>query len=155
MTAIEKPVIQSIKSILDGLDSIRTVVPYPLAEGEVADEISSYPAVVFYPVSYESSFSDTASNAEVRTFAVVLMVDAKNTGGGDGQITKETLFTDALPSFIDDVIGAFAENWDGGNIDGHRVWYSFDTGTRGIETGEQGLIAWADLTLTVQLSVNT
>lgn len=151
MIPIEKPIIASIKSTLEGVDGIRKVIPYPLLENET---ISEYPAVVFFPDTFENSFDTVASNFEIRRFKLFLMMNANNLGTGAGQITQERLFTDTFPTYFDRIIAAFNEAWDGGVIDGHRVWYLINSGTRTIEQTDRGLVAYAEFTLDVKLSTN-
>lgn len=146
---IEKTLIGKIKDTLENIPSIRKVVPYPITQEKISSEVDTFPAVVFFPTTSENQFSDSASNFETRNFGLTLLVQAKGKG-----ITKETLFTDAIPQFYDDIIREFNKNWDGGVIDGHRVWFLLDSGNRGLEVTDQGLIAWADLNLRVRLSTD-
>lgn len=151
MIPIEQPLIANIEATLQAVEGVRTVIPYPLLENEVIPE---YPAVIFFPDSFENSFDTVASNFEIRRFKLFLIIAANQIGEGEGQITQRKLFTETLPTYFDRIVAKFNENWNGGVLDGHRVWYLINSGQRSVAQTDKGLAAEAEFTLEVRLSTN-
>lgn len=133
--------IPNIKTLLESVDEVNKVYAYPVSE------VAGYPAVVFTPDSYESDFETNKENQEMRRFRMVVVINATQT-------TLENVFTDYLPKVVDSISAKFAENWDGGAIDNHRVWYKLDSGQWNVGETDKGLEAWCELFLDITLLTN-
>jgi len=130
--------IGKLETLLNSVDEVSKVYMHPV------DRLKEYPSVVCIPTSYESSFETNQENLEIRRFKLVVVVGAVQT-------TIKTLYTSVLPKTVDSIRDKFAENWDGGSIDGHRVWYKLDSGEWGTGETDKGLEAWCELYLDIKL----
>lgn len=130
--------IPAIKAVLASVSEIKEVAAHP------AQKISKYPAAIFYPVNVDNSFEDTADNMKIYNFKLFVVV-------GVGQTTIENVFTTILPKAVDAVMAKFDAEWDGGNIDGHRVIYLLNSAEWGMSPTEQGLEAYAEFNLQIKL----
>lgn len=143
MTPVEKPIIDAITAVLGTVTGIKEVFPYPLLENQ---NITKYPAVIFFPDAYENSFDTVKDNFEIRRFKLFVVV-------GANQTNASTLFTNLLPKTIDSVIAAFNNKWNQvGVINGHRTWLLLSSGSRSVYPTTQGLEAVAEFTLDVKLA---
>lgn len=131
--------IPSIKDTIAAVPAVKEVHPYPLPGNP-----KQYPAVIFFPDSFENSFETVAENRKIYRFKMWVVTDLAGT-------TEEAAFTSILPNAVDKITAKFDEAWNGGAIDGHRVWYVLDTGFWGLAEENSGKRAFAEMTLTVQL----
>lgn len=134
--------IPQIQDIIENVSAIKAVYPYPLPGNPKA-----YPAVVFVPDSMENGFDTVADNRKTLRFKLWIMVDLAGT-------TEEQAFAVILPNVIDKLIAAFDTAWNGGTIDGHRIWHILDSGFWGLAEEQKSKRAFAELTLTVRLSTS-
>ena len=109
--------IQSIKTTLESVGSVKKVYPYALREG---DKIENYPAVVFFPDSVENSMETQADNFKEYRFALYVVCSV-------GVKTPEQVGTIILPNVVDDVIEAFDKNWS--MAGSSRMWQLIDSGS--------------------------
>lgn len=136
--------ISDIKAVIQGISAIKEVYAYPLAGNP-----TKYPAVIFFPDSFENSFDTVKSNFKSYRFKMWVIVDLAGT-------TEEAVFTSILPKTVDKVIETFDQTWNGGqNDDGSRVWQIIDSGLWGLSEEQSGKRAFAELTLTVKFSTES
>ena len=117
--------IQSIKTTLGKVGSVREIYGYPVTK------VDNYPAVVFVPDSTENQYSSTAANMETVRFRMWIIVGTEN-------INDEIIFETLLPQVTDDVIKQFNTDWDGGDINGGRVWSIIESGTWAVSSNQRG-----------------
>lgn len=128
-----------IQTTLDKLDTISKTYSYPTAE------IEGYPAIVYYPTEVENDFASTTDNMKTYRFKMFIIVS------GGGEKTMDDIFGTILSGSVDEVIEQFDEDWDGGDVDGHRCWILIDNGIWGTSETEDGKTAYAELNLTIRL----
>ena len=140
--------ITNIKSILDTLTGVgqklSVVYDHPLNKG---DTISGYPAVVFYPVAHENAFMSNEENFKEYRFKVFVLVECE-------VASIENVFKTILAEAVDDVVQKFDDEWNGGVISGHRVWYRMTSGDWYLDQEESGLVATAELNLLIKLATS-
>jgi hypothetical protein len=132
--------ISKIKDTLESVEAIKEIYAYPLPGNP-----KKYPAAIFYPDSFENSFETTADNFKVYRFKLFIAVNIAGT-------TEEDVFTSILPKTVDAVIAAFDTGWNGGTIDGHRLWSILDSGFWTLAIEQQGKTATAEMTLTCRVA---
>jgi len=64
---------------------------------------------------------------------------------------REFLYKTVLSRVMDDVIAEFNEKWDGGSIDGHRVWAILNSGMPSMTVTDKGIEAWAEMNLVIKM----
>lgn len=131
--------IPSIKAIVEAVPAVKEVYAYPLPGNP-----KQYPAVIFFPDTFENSFETVAENRKLYRFKMWIVVALASTD-------EQAAFTSILPNVVDKLMAKFDEAWNGGTIDGHRVWHVLDSGFWGLAEEQSGKRAFAELTLTVQL----
>lgn len=131
--------IPNIKASIENVAAVRDVYAYPL-DGSP----KQYPSVIFFPDSFENQYATTEDNFKVYRFKMWIVVDLAGTD-------EETAFTSILPNVVDKVIQEFDTNWNGGTINGHRVWYTMENGFWGFEQEQKGKRAFAEMDLTVRM----
>jgi len=141
MTAIYTTLINKINTTLSGVTEIAEVFNYQAEEAE----ITKYPAVIFYPESVENSFETNNQNFKIYNFKMYLIV------GGKG-ITKNKLMNTVLAGAVDSILYAFDGAWNGGTIDGNRVWTIIDTGLWAMR--EDGNEAYCEFNIKIKLVTN-
>ena len=129
-----------ISDTLAKVKSVRKVYGYPLDESET---ITSYPAVIYFPDSFDNEFHDTTSNMKFYRYKMYVVVETKNT-------TQTEVFTDILPDVVDAVIAQFDTDWNFGTVDGHRVRALINSGIWTQSVTEKGRTAIADLNLIIK-----
>lgn len=135
---------QKITTLLEGVEAIKAIYPYPL-EGNP----KKYPAVVFFPDSFENTFNSNADNQKGYRFKMWITV---NVSGNN----EETIFSNVLAGAVDKVLAAFDAGWDGGtSVEGHRLWLDISSGIWGMTIEQKGKEAWAELTLTFHALTDT
>lgn len=128
-----------IKSILDNIDAIQAVYPYPLAGSSAKS-----PYVIFFPDSVENVYNTTADN--LKTYQYKLWV-AVNLSGTD----ENAVFTSILPNAVDKVLEAFDSNWSH-QIDSHRAWLIIGSGSWGLSEENKSKVAYAELIITYKVA---
>lgn len=132
-------IINDIKTVLDGVDAIKAVYPYPLAGSS-----KKTPFVVFFPDAIENAFETTGDNAKSYQFRMWINVNLSG-------INEEQAFTSILPNAVDQVMQAFDSAWSGVSIDGHRVRKVISSGFWGLSEENKSKVAFAELVITVRL----
>lgn len=135
--------IPAIKTILEDVTAVKSVYAYPL-EGSP----KVFPSVVFYPDNFENEFNTTQDNMKTYRFKLWVVVNLAGTN-------EEDVFTDILPNVVDKITDAFDAAWNGGTIDGHRIWQVISSGQWGFSSEEKAKEAYAELTLTVRMATST
>jgi len=140
--------IPAIKAVLDTLTGagqpFTSIYDRPLAKDET---IEAYPAVVFYPVAVTNEFMTNVENSKQYDFKVFVMTEVEVAG-------IATAFNTILAGAVDDVIQKFDDEWDGGVVSGHRVWYRLESGDWYLTQEQNGLLATAELNLQIKLATN-
>ena len=137
-----KYLIPKIKLILSGITQIKEVASYP-----VAGVPKKSPYVIFFPSSFENSFEDTKNNFKIYKFKMWVGISLAGTN-------ENEVFTNILPKTVDAVIAKFDSEWNGGTVDGHRIWQIIDSGTWSLIINEKSKTAEAELTLTVKMTTS-
>ena len=140
-TQILTTLISNIKTLLQTVTEIKEVKAHGYSR------LTKYPAVVFIPESFENSYQSTEENFETHKFKIWVIV-------GVSETTLDNAFETVLPKAVDAIKEKINDSWDGGTIDGHRVWYTLDSGNFGLSEEDKGLQAWAELSLTIKLTTN-
>ena len=138
---IYKTLIAKIKATLTDVAEISEVFDYPASE----TEITKYPCAVFFPDSVDNAFE--TNNQDLRTYKFKLYIVA----GGEN-ITASKLFGDVLAGAMDGVMEAFAKDWNGGTIEGNRVWVKINTGIWSMRA--DGNEATCELSIDIKLITN-
>ena len=141
MTAIYTTLMSNINTTLAGITEVAEVFNYQAEEAE----ITKYPAVIFYPESVENSFETNTQNFKTYNFKMYLIVGGK-------EITKNKLMNTVLAGAVDAILAAFDEDWNGGDIDGNRVWAIVDTGLWAMR--EDGNEAYCEFNIKIKLITN-
>ena len=134
--------INKIKSTLNSVTNVKAVYARPISKlGNV------YPAAIFYPSAVENEFDSNGEDSRRYSFDLFIVVGSKGT-------TRENIFETVLPNTVDAVLEAFATNWDGGNIDGHRVKMKIDSGVWGTSVENDSEESWAQFNILIELNIN-
>lgn len=132
--------IPAIKAILEGMDEIKEVFTYPCIP-------KKYPAVIMLPFSFENNFEDTENNFKIYRFKLYLEISLAGTN-------ENIVFTTVLPKTVDAIVAKFDEEWNGGTVDGHRIWQIIDSGQWSLVVTEKSKTAEAELTLTIRMTTS-
>lgn len=127
-----------MQAALETVSAIKVIYDYPTTK------IEKYPAAMYFPVSLDSAYNSTADNKKRYTFRLFIIVGAT-------QKERVDIFSNVLPKAVDAVIAALDAAWDGGTIDGHRVWCTVTSGQWSMGVAQAGLEATAELTVDFQL----
>lgn len=138
---IYQTLIAKIQSTLESVSAVKAIYPYPTTT------IEKYPAVVFFPDAFENTFQSTADNFKVYRFRMYVVVGAT-------QKDRVDIFNTVLPKTVDAVLAAFDSGWDGGTIDGHRIWLLINSGVWSMATSQNGLEATAEMTVEIRLATD-
>lgn len=140
-TSIYPTILSKINTILSGITEIKELFAYP------ASKITKYPAVIYFPYSFDNQFDNSQENFKTYVFKIFVVVGAT-------QKSLSSIYSSILPNAIDAVLEAFDEGWNFDTIDGHRAWARLNTG-QWIVSGEQdGLEVSAEIDLTVKVLTN-
>ena len=144
--ALSQPIITvliaSIKATLAKISSVKEVIAHPFASNP-----SKYPAVIFYPVAFDNDFMTVQENFKTYRFKLWLIMSTE-------EYSDEEVFETILPKAIDELLEKFDNDWDVGNIDGHRAWALVNTGIFGKGEEEQGATAWVETDLIIRVATN-
>lgn len=130
-----------INTILEGVDRVKKIYPYP------ATKIDAYPAAVYYPSTFENRYETTGSNFKIYGYKLWIVVNTEGT-------TVENVFDTVMPKVVDAVLAAFDEGWDFDTIDGHRAWTTVETGAWTVSEEQAGVEVTAEIDLTVKMLTN-
>jgi len=131
--------IAGIKTILESVSSVKSIYSYPIPGNPEV-----YPAVIFFPESFDNSYLDTKSNFKEYKFKLFVVVDIP---GKD----EEKVFGTVLPKVVDDVVAAFDAQWSG-TFASSRTWKILDFGSISMTVEQNGKRANAELNLTVRMA---
>ncbi len=140
-TAIYTTLISKILTSLQSVTKVKEIFAYP------ATKISKYPAVIYFPDSFENSFETIKENLKVYRFKLFVVI-------GTEQKSLNDIFGTVLPNVVDDILAQFDQDFDAGTIDGHRTWLLVDTGQWTLTETKDGLEAVAELNLRFKLITN-
>jgi hypothetical protein len=138
---MEKTIIQQIYNIFKSVKAVKAVYPYPLR-----GTAKIHPAVIFVGDTSESIYSSNTENLNTYNFKAWVEISLSNT-------TEEKVFTDIMPTTVDQIVEAFSKNWQH-SIAGHTAWLIISSGKRGITEENNSRVAWAELTITYKVSNN-
>lgn len=141
-TPIITTLISKIKTTLNKVDTVRSVLAHPLAGNP-----SEYPAVVFILSDFSNEFSSTQENMKEYTFTMWLQMSTE-------EYSDQDVFEEILPNAVDEILEQFDQDWDIGTIDGHRTWALVNGGIMGKTEEDKGQLAWAEMTLRIKLSTS-
>ena len=134
-------IITKIKNTLTGISEVKEFFAYP------ENKYTKYPAVIFSPSDLDNSYATTNENTKDYRFTMFVIVGLNGT-------TKQQVFESTMPKTIDAIISQFDQDWDFGTQDGHRLRAVINTGSWGVETGQDGEIAGAQLNLSIKVLTN-
>ena len=134
--------IAKIKTTLGNVDSVKKIIGHPFAGNP-----DKYPAVIFYPSSFDNDFLTVEENFKVYRFKLWLVNGVETYG-------DEAIFEEILPKAMDEILEKFDDGWDNGTIDGHRAWALINTGVFGKSEEEKGATAWVESDLIIKVTTN-
>ena len=130
--------ITKISTTLASVTKVKDVFSYPKSK------LTKFPAVFFKPNGVENSFETNSENMKIYRFLLIVMI-------GAAQETQENVHA-VLAKTVDAIVAQFDADWDGGTIDGHRVWIKIDSADAWeVSEEEDGLIAYAPLNVEIKL----
>jgi hypothetical protein len=128
-----------ILSILQGIDAIKAVYPYPLAGSS-----NKSPYVVFIPDTLDNVYQTGSDNKKEYKYRMWVIVNLSNTD-------EKTAFTTILPNAVDKVLEAFDAQWSH-QIENHRAWLIIGSGNWGLSEENKSKQAYAELVITYQVA---
>jgi len=131
-----------IPLIKSALESVQPEIKQVFASPQT--RFSKFPAVVFYPSTFDNEFATNRENQEVYQFRVYVIIGTKQAG------LNET-FEEILPKAVDAIGDKFRSDWNQGVIDNHRVWVVLSSGDWGAIQTQDGYEAYAELNLTIKV----
>jgi len=129
--------IAKLNNTIDSITRIKERFNYP------ATHITKYPCALIYPVSFENDFESTQENSKVYKFKLFIVIQATTT-------TVENIFSVVLPEVVDETLEKFDADWNGGEINGHRIFIKIDSGDWLLSQEEVGLEAVAELNIEIK-----
>jgi len=135
--------INQIQTICNSIPAVKEVFSYPL-EGSP----SKYPAIVFYPDNTNNTISDTTSNFKNYNFKIFVLVALSGTN-------TKNIFNTIMPNVCDKIFQKFDETWNGGTVDGYRVWKTLNTAQWGITVAEKSRTAFVEFNLEIKVSTSS
>ncbi len=131
-----------IQETFESIAQVQLVIPHPI---DNLDQLSKYPAVVWFPFQDENAFETNVENMETYSFRAFVFIQAN-------QATNlNKIFTDAMPKTVDAIKAKFNEQWDGGTINGHRIWIILETGAWDVDaTSAKGKVGFVELHIKVK-----
>lgn len=139
--AIYSNLITQIDTILKGISNVAKVYAHPQTK------LEAYPAVIFYPSSFENSFNSNSDNLKIYKFKMFVVCASKQTN-------MAFLFKQVLANTIDAILAEFDEKWSMTSIDGHRCWIKIDSGDWGADEKQDGSEAYAEMNIEVKVLTN-
>lgn len=130
--------INKIQEILESVPQIKEIFNYP-----VSGTPKKSPAVIFVADAFENRFEDTRANFKTYRFKLWLWI---NIAGSD----EKKVFSDIMPKTVDALVAKFDSEWNGGTVEGHRIWQVLDTGKWELVITDKSKTAVAEMTLTVK-----
>lgn len=138
---MQKTILQNLTTIIEGVNHVQAVYP-PLFEGD----FTTYPCVVLQADSLTNEFQSTASNFKEYQFKAWVIVQ------GNQNKTASDIASTTLLDTVDAVVAAFDGDWNGGVVDGHRMWYRVSTGFMGYDNTDKGKNVYQELTILVKVT---
>jgi len=108
-------IMQKLKSDFEAINEIEVVYDYP------EEKPRGYPYIIFLPTSLSSAYHSQIENEKAFTFAVYINFETKELG-------EKKVWTELMPNAVQAVMDKIDAEWNGGVVDGARVWYTLETG---------------------------
>jgi hypothetical protein len=137
-TAIYSQINTKINTILSSITKIKAIYAYP------TNDITAYPAAVFYPSNFENRFETTGDNFKIYNYKLWIVINAEAK-------SIQNILSSVLPNVMDSVLDAFDDGWDFSTIGGHRVWNKISTGGISISQENQGIEVSAEIDLEIKM----
>jgi len=131
--------ITNIKTVLDNVSELSRVYDYNISK------IGGFPCAIYQPLAFENTFMTNNENFKEYNFRITIIAETKVKN-------KRQALIDVLAPTVDAVIAQFDQDWDGGQIDGHRIWYRISGGDWGFDEISQGEILFADINLAIKFA---
>lgn len=141
MTQIYPILIEKLRESIEAVDNIKEVFSYP------QNNITKFPACVFFPVSMDNNYETNQENFKTYTFAIFITV-------GGIQKNVDSIYTTIMPKTVDAFLAQIDSDWDIDTIDGHRAWAKITTGDWSSSNEEGSLEVTAQFNLEVKLLTN-
>lgn len=139
---MQKFIIDNVVSTLEDIPQIKEVRG-PLFDGT----LTKYPAIVFQQDSFTNEFDSGNENHKTFQFQLWLAIPANNRD-------LEDIGRTTMPEVADKVIEKFDATWNGGTLDGHRVWHRLSTGINSLQLDNKNKVAYLQMTLVVRLNTD-
>jgi len=138
-------IISKINTVLQALISDNE--KYLAAKYDYPEEnVTTYPAAVFFPANFTNQYDNVAENRKVYTFTIFLLQEMNVQ-------TKSNAYTVSMPALLDEIIQAFDESWNqGASSDGNRIWWTLTNGAWVEIKMQNGNALQAELTLEVKVN---
>lgn len=133
-----------IENILDKTTTIQEKHPNPVA----SEEITGYPAVIYFPGRLDNSFDTVNDNQKTYRFRMFVLTTM------EADKTKSEIFKEVLAGVVDDIIDTFDANW-GTTIDAHRGSFLIDSGSWDVRDTDDGKVAFAELNIRIKVLTST
>jgi hypothetical protein len=133
-----KTLIQAIRTSALEITNIQEVYAYPLQSNP-----KKYPAIIFYPTATDNSFETTDENFVIYTFELTAVIDIAG-------LNVKDVWEKVLPQTYDDIHDHFAENWNMGTVDGHRVWARVSASNFGMSIEQKNKTAGINMLLQIK-----
>lgn len=108
-------IIAKLQADFEAVSEIGAVYAYPI------EKPRKFPNIIFFPRSITSNYYTQNENEKAMSFAVFVNHEAKTLG------LKE-VWTNLMPATVQAVMDKIDAEWNGGVVDGSRVWYTLETG---------------------------
>lgn len=136
-------IISNLKTNLEAVTQLAVVYDRPLDENE---HPTGYPAVVFFPDSFNNEFLTNKENLRGYNFAIYVITEAN--------VKTVSQATTILANAVDAIIDKFDTVWNGGTIENHRVWQKVTQGRWEYSITDTGVTIIAPLNLIVNLATD-
>lgn len=129
----------NIATILNSVDEITKVYNHP------REQMQKFPCAWFFPRTLENDFMTNEENEKGYTFRIFIFTETKVKG-------KPNAGSGVLARAVDAVVQKFDDEWNGGTVDGHRVWYRMSSADWGVDNTQGGQYFFAELVLTIRVA---
>ena len=140
---MQKLVLDKLTETLEAVPEVRAVYP-PLFEGS----IETYPSVIIAPDSFSNTFASTGTNRKSYQYQMWVMVQATQNK------TASDIMKDTLLVVSDAVVKKLDQEWNGGAVDGHRLWFRTSAGLMGYATEDVGKVVWQQFTVLAEIETS-
>jgi len=134
-----------IQTTLDSVNELAIIYDRPL---ERTEQISGFPAAVYYYQSFTNDFETNQENLKEYIYTIVLIQEVRQKG-------MEAAHGTVMAGLIDAVVDQFDADWDqGASAEGHRIWWRLTGGDINVFEEHAGLLISAELSLSIKLITN-